>query len=275
MKKLDRQYIILQNKLDKMTKMRESTIEKNYSKSMDSIKYTLEKIFHSYEIDGKLTFDEMIKYNRLSKLDMIIHSEIVNLFKENDKVTRAALREITNRSYHESIRIIQSQQQNIRPIQKEIDVTKTINERMAGLKWTERTSHHRNNTIYDIQKVVKEGLEHGDTYTTMTKNLAHKLNVGEKKARDIIRTESHRCRSQARQDSFEDSLKQGSNLRKKWFSMSDERVRDGHAALNGTIVGIDEDFVSPLGGSGKSPGNMNNATDDINCRCIVIPVLID
>jgi len=58
-------------------------------------------------------------------------------------------------------------------------------------------------------------------------------------------------------------------------STKDDHVRDTHIALDGTIVAIDEDFVSPSGATGPFPGELGESFEDCGCRCAIITVLAE
>jgi uncharacterized protein with gpF-like domain len=72
------------------------------------------------------------------------------------------------------------------------------------------------------------------------------------------------------------AMKQGSIEKKMWLSSRDERVRESHrpgTGLDGQIVGINDDFVSPVtGAAGPFPGQMGTPSESINCRCAIISV---
>lgn len=62
--------------------------------------------------------------------------------------------------------------------------------------------------------------------------------------------------------------------RQEWVAELDSRVRDEHRRLDGTIVGIDEDF-EVAGRSAPHPHAFGVAELDINCRCTVVPKIPD
>jgi uncharacterized protein with gpF-like domain len=88
----------------------------------------------------------------------------------------------------------------------------------------------------------------------------------------IARTETHSASMWAQVEAIKDT---GLVLRKEWVSALDERTRtleDGpfdHAAMDGTIVGPDEDFN--VGGEDLAyPGDpKGSAANIINCRCVL------
>ena len=59
---------------------------------------------------------------------------------------------------------------------------------------------------------------------------------------------------------------------KEWLSARDDVVRESHGAIDGTRVGVHADFVLE-NGSGPYPGAISDVSENVNCRCQVIPVI--
>ena len=59
------------------------------------------------------------------------------------------------------------------------------------------------------------------------------------------------------------------NLRKRWYTMNDDRVRDTHQYLEGMVVGIDDKFYTFDGDSALYPGGFDDPKNNVNCRCSV------
>lgn len=274
MKRLDREFLELQNHIDKLVKAGEKEIAKHYKKALDELRIYIATLYDKYEVEGQLTFFEMSKYNRLSKMDKQIMKVVSEIYKDSNTAIMGVLRGIYEDSHTNSLKIVNNATgKRIKGIIKPIDVTKTINEEMAGLKWVERMGKHRADAIYDIQKEIKFGLTKGDTYGTMSNRLKKRLEVNTRKATDIVRTEGHRVNAQAKEDSFDRIEKAGVIFKEQWVSSKDERVRSNHRALDGVIINRGEMFESPSGASGAGPGLMGSPEDDINCRCIKILIL--
>lgn len=60
-----------------------------------------------------------------------------------------------------------------------------------------------------------------------------------------------------------------SGLRKRWYTMRDDRVRDTHDYLEGVEVGIDDEFYTYDGDSAMYPGGFSLPENNVNCRCSV------
>lgn len=58
-------------------------------------------------------------------------------------------------------------------------------------------------------------------------------------------------------------------LRKRWYTMRDDRVRDTHDYLEGMEVGIDDAFYTYDGDSAMYPGGFSLPENNVNCRCSV------
>lgn len=59
------------------------------------------------------------------------------------------------------------------------------------------------------------------------------------------------------------------DLRKRWYTMNDDRVRDTHQYLEGMVVGIDDRFYTSDGDSALYPGDFDDPSNNVNCRCSV------
>lgn len=88
------------------------------------------------------------------------------------------------------------------------------------------------------------------------------------RASTIARTETHTASSFAIQKQAENF--EIPSMRKRWVTTTDDRSRGTHLAVNGTEVGIDEDFI--VGGKKmKYAGDpRGGASEVINCRCVIV-----
>lgn len=161
-----------------------------------------------------------------------------------------------------------------------------------GLTLADTLERHRSEIIYNIKKQIGIGLTNGDSMPTMAKRIQLSLEGDYQKAIRIVRTEVHRVREAGHVDAAQhlDKVVQsgtsGKRLTKTWRTMKDERVRPNrlrktkkgwkrsvggtanHVKMEGVTVLADELF--DLGGvKAMAPGQSGDASNDINCRCIV------
>ena len=69
-----------------------------------------------------------------------------------------------------------------------------------------------------------------------------------------------------------EAMRQAGTQSKEWLSSRDDKVRDTHKALDGNVVSLNEDFVSPSGETLNFPGDPSaDPSEIVNCRCSVVP----
>jgi SPP1 gp7 family putative phage head morphogenesis protein len=121
-----------------------------------------------------------------------------------------------------------------------------------------------------IAAQIADGLEASETFRELSARVqAVFQEARESRANLIVNTELTTSTNFASVT----GLRQAGFKEKEWLATRDNKVRDTHVELDGTVVGIDENFVSPSGASGPYPGAMGAASEDCNCRCAVITVL--
>ncbi len=135
------------------------------------------------------------------------------------------------------------------------------------IDWTGRSTKNIAKATGQIRESIAQGIREGKDYSQMANAVSDRMGKSANDMRRIARTEGHRCRVQGNLDSLKFAHEKGLNLEKEWIAALDDRTRDAHAILDGTSIGVNEDFVSQAGGRGQGPGLMGTAADDIECRC--------
>ena len=147
--------------------------------------------------------------------------------------------------------------------------------------WNSSVKDITTNTGKQIMTVVENGLNQG----LSTRGIASALLENDQsgiftlgRANRIARTEATRVVNQATSESYTQLGEQGIQVRKQWLSAQDGKVRDSHKWLNAKIVDANENFQLPdqYGGySASSPASFDQVGENVNCRCTIIPVIID
>lgn len=128
-----------------------------------------------------------------------------------------------------------------------------------------------NSTTQDaLQRELVEGFKSGEGYRELAARVKTVMGTNSERAEKIARTEVMRSSNFANEAAYKQS---GAVDRKQWVStVSDGRTRDEHVVLNGDVVGIDEPFQ--LGDlQADYPGDFGDPAQDINCRCVIAPVV--
>ena len=89
----------------------------------------------------------------------------------------------------------------------------------------------------------------------------------------VARTERTRVQGQARYEAIKELNKKlvgKRRYRKEWIARRDDRTRDTHAEISGSIVRANEYFVMTSGAKLMYPGDPRAPADEvINCRCYI------
>lgn len=122
-----------------------------------------------------------------------------------------------------------------------------------------------------IRAELSRGIANGSGWLDIAAQIANGMNSPFKRSINnairIARTEAHRIQNQAALDCQRKAKEHGVDIVKQWDATLDGKTRDTHMDLDGTIVELDEDFVTMYGDRAEAPGMFGVASEDINCRC--------
>jgi len=126
-------------------------------------------------------------------------------------------------------------------------------------------------TLEALRSLLNEGFVQGESIQNLTKRIeGYFIESGKYRAERTARTEIIAASNEGALYRYE---KEGVQ-KKEWLAALDERTRDTHAAANGQIVGINEDFRVGSD-SMQAPGLGSDPSENINCRCTILPYLPD
>ena len=128
-------------------------------------------------------------------------------------------------------------------------------------------------TAKQLRAVLDEGVQAGETLVQLTDRVNTVFKAKKTwEAERIARTEMASASSEGR---LEVMMQSNVIDGKEWLCAMDERSREMHVQLNGTVVKKGEMFVFADGVSTRGPGLASVAHHDINCRCQSLPVISD
>jgi hypothetical protein len=267
--------------LSQRLKKSDREIAKRYANTLNEIRQALSKIYEKYEINGKLTYAEMARYDRLRRF----LREINRLLTINYKSLKSVIYDVLGESYLDgyyltawAVETDTLSRLAYSTVAAEV-ITAMIENPISGLTLSDRLEKNRANIIYTIQQEITQGLVKGETYGQMANRIKGALEGDTVKAMRIVRTEAHRASESGKLDSAIHAHKNGVIMIKEWNTMQDERVRPGrgmkdakhaanHRMLDGNKIPVDKNFKGKLG-EGPAPGQMGAAGEDINCRCFL------
>lgn len=258
-------FLQIQKKYKKLLRQKEKGIVKNYSKAYKELEQEVKRIYSEYEQEGQISLDDLLRYNRLQKIDNNVARAMIGLYTSNKILMDKTFKTIVNDTITASTKAVDGKEE-LKPIKKIFNTEELIDKEIGGRKWTERMKHYSANSAYDIQTTIRAGIERGDSYTTVCRELKQKLGKDINNPMAIVRTESARIVEETTYETMQELSKQA-ELTKTWHTMADERVRSSHASMEGITVGMDEEFTLPSGATCMYPHGTGIAEEDINCRC--------
>lgn len=265
----------LNKRLERLSARKENEVARVYAAVLRELRRQLSDIYAKHEVDGKLTWEVMTKHNRLTKFEDEVRKKLMAMNNEIKLLTYNHLKDVYQESYYNTAYLIEKESQAklaYSAVKPEV-IEKSIQNNFTGLTLNERLNKNRNDLIIKMREEITRGLHEGKTYKQMTDAIKGSLENDVKKARTIVRTESHRMRESSSYEAARHANAQGVKMVKVWNTVQDERVRDGtksnadHDSMEGKKIDVDEEFVLPSGARGESPGNTGVSSEDINCRC--------
>lgn len=116
-----------------------------------------------------------------------------------------------------------------------------------------------------VNEVIVNAMEQGLNLRDTIEGIRGTFDASVSRARTIARTETATAMSSSRQAAYRE---QGVE-KHQWMTAGDEHVRDTHAALDGVIAEVDEEFTTGL----RFPGDPDGPPEEIiNCRCTTVPL---
>ena len=124
-----------------------------------------------------------------------------------------------------------------------------------------------------VTRLVENGLMNGDSVATIAQSIFEESAFSVSAAKRIAQTESTRSTNLGAHQAYLEASTLGVQVRRQWLSARDSSTRDTHAYLDGTVVGVNEEFVLPTGERGIAPASFDEPSENYNCRCTVIPIV--
>lgn len=122
-----------------------------------------------------------------------------------------------------------------------------------------------------IRQEITRGISSSMSYGDIARNIDNRMNSGLYNSYRIARTEGHRINQEASYDAMNKAKEAGADIVKQWDSTLDSRTRPHHRDLNGQIRELDEPFEI-AGLQAMYPSGFGKASEDINCRCVVLEI---
>jgi len=261
---------------EKSLEVSEKAIVNNYGTSQILLKQSLAKAFEQFESDGKLNYEDMVAYNRLTKLQKELTGITVRLYQDNSNIINDTLETTYKDAFNKTTQAVSRAwgKDSLLGIIRDDEIQKAVNNDISGLRWAERMERHKDKAAAYIRETIVQGLHNGESYRQMANRLNEVVGKDVKRAITIVRAESGRVFSEAQKDRF-DRIAKNINLIKKWITSKDEKVRDNHVSMHGVSVAYKQNFKLANGNEGFAPRQIGDPKDDIGCRCFYVVDKVD
>lgn len=254
----------IEKKLDDMINGLESLSSKKHEEALEEILDEISSLIgKTKDLDDEVTYSTLVTISNDFKFIRDQPQAIIGIFNDI-KQSLSELIEYSTDNTFSSLNLFSKK--DLIPVQNERIIQEILDEPMSGLTLDEMFERDRNSLIYRTKRTLVTGVKNGETYEQIKKKVSKIYDNNDNKAKSIVNTELHRGAEKAKTKTIEHANEQ-IPLVKTWNSADDELVRAAHNDLDDTTIDADKDFISEAGGKGPGPGEMNNASDDIYCRC--------
>lgn len=156
--------------------------------------------------------------------------------------------------------------------QKEVAQAAAQDIGLYGQKLSQKLYDDAYNTAKKTVGRISKGIAMNSSYATIALEIAKIGTATVNQALRITRTEAHRIHEEVKFQTINKAKEEkGADIVKQWDASIDRRTRKSHAALDGQLREIDQPFKSPTSGhTAMYPGGFSIASEDINCRCVVL-----
>lgn len=282
-------------------KSAEKEIRKLYKSMLTDLQHFISDEYVKLAEDGQLTYEILRGKNEYARFLDEVEKRLNGISTKVSKEIRTTVNEMYKLSYDGMVDAVRKSTSSdaLRAAFKGVKgatpemIKAAVENPIAGLTLNDTLEKNRRDIIYNIKKQIGIGLTTGDRMSPMARRIADSLDGDYKKAVRIARTEVHRVKETGHNDCVEEidqTLQNGTtSLRmvKIWRTMKDERVRPqqrvktkggwktvirgnaDHMKMEGQTVLANELFDLGGGLKAKAPGQSGDASNDINCRCVV------
>ena len=276
--KINRELAALFNKgrkaNDKILAQVEAQIIEQYKIALETVRRDIADLFARYGED--LTFEQAVKFSRLSNLEKKITGELSRLGAAVKVRISGGIREAYSTAYYYSAFALEA------TLQQSLGFGVLSNDKIEAallnpvdrIKWPSRLQAHIEALNRRVRQAIAQGLIQGSGLSKVARDVRDSIGRDAYQALRIIRTESQRAQSAARLLAIEQveqkSGEQGFTVYRVWLATLDGRTRESHRRLDGQRADEDGYFYFDDESRTTAPGMSGIAEEDIHCRCTII-----
>jgi hypothetical protein len=269
----------LYNDIENGLKVSERLIEKEYIRTLRDVRAEMASIYEKYAKEGKLTLQEMNKFNRLTNLFDRVDDEYKELTGVTKKETISSMRNSVTQGYDKTYWAYETESGlGLRFTKLNTKaINKIVNKPFSGLDVRTILAKNKAEGLIKIKQTITQSLVRGEGIQKMARNVKEFFGNDLFKAKRVIQTETLRVLEEARFQAYNEAIDKGLKIFREWLTAMDAKVREDHVTMNKQVDGKDEQFTIKTGnhsGTNIDGPRMSGFADfDINCRCRTVEVL--
>lgn len=247
----------------------------DYRRALRNVKSDIAGMVEKYP-----TYDEMIAYKRLEKLEKSISDTITQLTDSQKASMKDFLGKAVTDGYNTQAYALETSSMGSISFASMTEKTVALNKlnNYQRITWVDATTENGAMTIRRMNSMLSQGIIEGLGYQEIARTMSEQMNMAFYRMERIARTEIHKAQQFGRKLGFDEASKSDIAVNKLWISAVDERTRPNHLSMNRKTANQESendefrfDFVTMGGNAIRVDGpGLTNTTDDINCRCSLI-----
>jgi len=247
-------------------------ILRSYKSALKEIRALIAELYA--KAGDKLSYAEMLKFNRLTKIEDQIKEILDKANVKYKRDTTLAIKETYKNSYYQSGYAAEKKAGldfGFHTL-SEKKIEAAILNKMDRITWIKRSTEHGKKLNQTIREKIASGLIQGKSYNAITADIKDAIGRTTSQLMRVVQTETHRVQSMASVEAFEKIKSKGDEYgletKKIWVATLDNKTRDTHAELDGQVA--DDNGMFKINGlEAEAPGLFGVAEEDINCRCTI------
>lgn len=255
--------------LEKLLNQRERAIDQIYMDRLKAIREQIAEMYERYAKGETLTYADMVKYNRMRRLEERIKAELRQTYEEIGIVISNSMEEQYLENYFRTAYLLEYETQKkmgFRRFNPEV-LEQALNNPIAGLTLKEILEKNRQAITWRIRQEITQGLIAGESYQKMAQRIRSALGGDRSKALTVAWTEAGRAQILGRLEAIEQA-EEYIEVERVWDAALDRRTRPAHRVLDGQKAD-EEGYFHYRGMRAKGPHLWGVARMDIRCRCTV------
>ena len=252
-------------------KQLEKQIVENYKRAWEETRAAIAEIYEKYASGEGLTRTDMVKFNRLNKIEGQLSEILADVYKRNRQYLYQSMEAAFLAGYFEQLYELEMQSEILLGLGgvRVRAYEQMLSSSLTGLTLSERLKKNEREIVLKIRQELAQALVQGETYQQAAKRFKGVLAGDTVKAVRVAWTETHRAQEEAANYCREQAAEK-IEFSEVWLSSLDAKTRDSHKKMDGKKKGPDGYFK--IGRyKGRFPGDPTlPAKEVVHCRCTVV-----